>query len=169
MGGCWITKTVRYTNKITQLLKLLDFKLIEGNHFIAMQYYGLLLNRTFLVLITDNYLIALKVNGFVSVEVNNGNPITRSITQSLAITNDLENPYAYAKDKFLIRLAEEDIYSEEILKVSSCNFRISKHDILEVFYDRKKKWGMGPYPHDGKVHVKTNNKKIEFIILGQQS
>ena len=28
---------------------------------------------------------------------------------------------------------------------------------------------MGPYPHDGKVSVKSNNKKTEFIILGMQS
>ena len=152
-----------------QILKLSDFELKEGNHFIAMQYYGLILNRTFLVLITDDYLIALKVNGIVSVEVNHGNPITRKITNSLAIKDDLENPYSYAKNSFLNRLADKDIYSEDILKDSSCNFRIPKSDILEVLYDKKKKWGMGSYPHDGKVFIKTNNKKIEFIILGQQS
>lgn len=29
---------------------------------------------------------------------------------------------------------------------------------------------MGSYPHDGKVHVKTQaGKKREFIILGNQS
>ena len=35
---------------------------------------------------------------------------------------------------------------------------------------KEKKWGMGYYPHDGKVYVKTKNgKKKEFIILGSQS
>jgi hypothetical protein len=150
-------------------LKLSDFELKEGNHFIAMQYYGLILNRTFLVLITEEYLIALKVNGIVSVEVNHGNPITRKITNSLAITDDLENPYSYAKNSFLNRLAEKDIYGEDIIEDCSCNFKIPKSDITEVYYDKKKKWGMGPYPHDGKVYIKTRNKNIEFIILGNQS
>ena len=150
-------------------MKLKDFKLKEGNHFIAMEYYGLILNRTFLVLITKNELIGLKVNGIVSVKVNTGNPLTQEITKILAITNDLENPYSYAKSSFLNRLSEKDIYSQEILKDSSANFKISKTEIIEVTYDKKKKWGIGPYPHDGKVYVKTKKKKTELIIMGKQS
>lgn len=31
-------------------------------------------------------------------------------------------------------------------------------------------WGMGYYPHDGKVYIKTKDfRKREFIILGAQS
>jgi hypothetical protein len=150
-------------------LKLKDFDLLKGNHFIAMQYYGLILNRTFLVLITEKSLIGLKVNGLVSVEVNYGNPITRRITNSLAIKDDLQNPYSYAKNSFLNRLAEKEIYNTEAIEDSACNFSISKSDIIDVSYDKKKKWGMGPYPHDGKVYIKTNTKRIELIILGNQS
>ena len=150
-------------------MKLKDFELKKGNHFIAMEYYGLILNRTFLVLITENELIGLKVNGIVSVEVNGGNPITQKITNTMAITDNLENPYSYAKSSFLNRLAEKDIFSETILKDSFVNFKIPKSEINEVIYNKKKKWGMGPYPHDGKVYVKTKSKKREFIIMGNQS
>lgn len=150
-------------------MKLKEFELREGNHFIAMEYYGLILNRTFLVLITEKELIGLKVNGIVTVEAKGGDPLTQKITNSLAITDNLENPYSYAKSTFLDRLSEKDIYSTEILKDSSANFKIPLSEIIEVRYDKKKKWGMGPYPHDGKVYVKTKKKKKEFIIMGKQS
>jgi hypothetical protein len=38
-----------------------------------------------------------------------------------------------------------------------------------VHYDSSKKWGMGSYPHDGKVHVTTKTgQKKEFIMIGEQ-
>ena len=50
------------------------------------------------------------------------------------------------------------------------NFRIPYSDITNVTYNSGKKWGMGPYPHDGKVYVTTaDGKKREFIIMGEQS
>lgn len=49
-------------------MKFEDFELKDNNHFVAMQYYGLILNRTFLVLLTNDLLIGIKVNGLVSVE-----------------------------------------------------------------------------------------------------
>jgi len=43
-------------------------------------------------------------------------------------------------------------------------------DITRCEYDKTKKWGMGYYPHDGKVYVETrNSNEREFIILGNQS
>jgi len=81
-------------------MKLKDYELKEGNHFIAMQYHTLLLNRTFLILITDENLIGLKVNGMVSVE-GGGDPLTRSMTKKMAILDDLDNPYSYMKSEYL--------------------------------------------------------------------
>jgi hypothetical protein len=49
-------------------MKFKDFELKDNNHFIAMQYYRLILNRTFLVLLTKDLVIGIKVNGLVSVE-----------------------------------------------------------------------------------------------------
>lgn len=150
-------------------MKFKDFKFKEGNHFVAMEYYGLILNRTFLILVTNEYLIGLKVNGVVSAE-GGGDPITSAITSSMAITNDLENPYSYIKSKYLSKLENLDIFSDDILQISGANFKIKRSHITQTIYDRRKKWGMGPYPHDGKVYVKTiDSKKREFIILGAQS
>jgi hypothetical protein len=43
-------------------------------------------------------------------------------------------------------------------------------DIKSAIYNPSKKFGMGYYPHDGRVIIETfDNKKREFIILGNQS
>jgi hypothetical protein len=44
-------------------MTLQEFGLREENHFVAMEYYRLIMNRTFLVLLTPEYLVGLKVNG----------------------------------------------------------------------------------------------------------
>ena len=150
-------------------MKLKDFELTEDNHFVAMEYYMLILNRTYLVLITDDLLIGILANGLVSAE--GGNPgITRQISRSLAIQDDLTNPHSYIKEKYIRKVEDDDLYDGSILTRSRSNFIINRKDIAEAYYDPKKKWGMGYYPHDGKVYVLTNrNKKREFIILGDQS
>lgn len=148
---------------------LKDFRLDDGNHFIAMEYHTLILNRTYLVIITKDFLLGLKVNGVVSVEGGNSS-LARAITNELAVRGDLNNPLSYVKNKYLQPLLEDDINLDSIVEKDKANFKIYKRDIVEVAYDQKKKWGMGYYPHDGKVYVKTvDNKKREFIILGDQS
>jgi hypothetical protein len=141
----------------------------KGRHFVAMEYYGLVLNRTFLILVTDDYLIGLKVNGLVS-EVTKTDPLIDLMASPFAIKDNLENPYSYIKDKYLKKISDLDIHSDEILKINSSNFKINREDIAEVAHVKGKKWGMGDYPHDGKVTIKTREKGIrEFIVLGSQS
>ena len=150
-------------------MKLRDFKLERSNHFVAMEYYGLILNRTFLVLIYKNNLIGLKVNGLVSAPTV-GDPFTDAVTGMMAIKGNLKNPYAYIKRKYLRKLEDLEIEGNEILQISSANFKLMKSDIIEVSQTNKKKWGMGPYPHDGRIFIKTRQYgRREFIILGNQS
>jgi len=151
-------------------MTLNEIGLKDGNHFVAMEYYGLILNRTFLFLITKEHLIGLKVNGMVSSNALGADPLTAIIASSMAIYSDLENPYSYIKSKYLKKIKNLDINGEEILMVSKSNFKISKKDISNVEYDSSKKWGMGEYPHDGKVKIRTSRgERREFIILGAQS
>lgn len=42
-------------------------------------------------------------------------------------------------------------------------------EITDVYYDPSKKWGMGPYPRDGKVHITARRSKRELVVLGDQS
>jgi hypothetical protein len=148
-------------------MKFGEFELQEGNHFMAVEYYALLLNRTFMVLLTPTHLVGVKVNGMLSVE-GGRDPLTRAITRAMAV-QDKTNPYAYGQGKYLKEVDKLDLAGEEIIKKSSGNFRIAYADIAAVNYDPSKKWGMGPYPHDGKVHVTTKTgQKKEFIMIGEQ-
>jgi hypothetical protein len=150
-------------------MTLKDFEFKADNHFVAMEYYMLILNRTYLVLITNDYLIGLKANGIVSVS-GGEDLITKKITNYLSIDGDLTDPYSYLKEKYIKRIENADFNDRNIIGDNKSSFIIEKKQIKKVYYDHRKKWGMGNYPHDGKVYVETNdNKKREFIILGNQS
>lgn len=69
-------------------MKLKEIELTENNHFIAMEYYFLILNRTFLILKLDDFLVGIQANGMVSVE-GGGDIITHFVTSKMAIDNDL--------------------------------------------------------------------------------
>ena len=141
-------------------MTLRELKLNELNHFVAMEYHMLILNRTYLILLTSDSLIGIKVNGIVSIE-SGGDRITRKITNSLSIQGDLSDPHSYIKAKFIQQIID---------KANKSNFIIKKESIIKVYHDEKSKWGMGYYPHDGKVYITTKEgKKREFIILGNQS
>lgn len=150
-------------------MTLETFKLTEKNHFIAMEYYYLILNRTFLILLTKDYLIGIQGNGLVSIE-GGDNILARELTATMAIKGDLTDPYSYLKNKYLEKASNLDFFDGSLIDANKTNFIIKRSDIKNVYHDPKKKWGMGYYPHDGKVFVETiKNKKREFIILGNQS
>lgn len=150
-------------------MTITEFTATERKHFVALEYHWLILNQTFLVLLTDDALLGLKVNGVVSVE-GGRNVLTREITHAMAIQGDLTNPYSYIKNSYAAKYEKLDVGSESILTIDKSNFQISYKDIASVSFDKSKKWGMGYYPHDGKVLVTTKDgRKREFVILGSQS
>ena len=88
----------------------------------------------------------------------------------MAIHGDLENPLSYIKESYFKSIENVGLNDDGILSADEANFRINYSDIADVWYDPTKKWGMGYYPHDGKVYVKTRTQGTkEFIILGNQS
>ena len=123
-------------------MKFKDFELTADNHFIAMQYYGLIFNKTLLVLLTKDLLIGIKVNGLVSVE-SGGNIIAKELAGTMAIKGDLQNPYSYIKSKFIDRVNDYDLFDGSILTQNSSNFVINRSDIKSAFYDPKEKMGNG--------------------------
>lgn len=150
-------------------MKFKDFEFNDHNHFVAMEYYRLLLNRTFLVLLTNDLLLGIKTNGLVGVE-GGENPISIKLSATISIKGDLQNPYSYIKSKYIDKVHDCDLFNGSILAKNKSNFVIKTADIKNAHYDSKKKWGMGYYPHDGKVYIETfGGKKREFIILGNQS
>ncbi len=133
-----------------------------------MQYYWLILNRTYLVILSNNSLVGIVANGLVSAEGTDG--LANYIVKRFVVRGDLSKPFSYVKNEYIEKVNYFDLEGDEILEQNRANFRIDYHDITSIQYDPKKKWGMGYYPHDGKVYIEANNKKTtELIILGNQS
>ena len=122
--------------------------------FIAMEYYALILNRTYLLRIDGSRLDGKICRGLTSIESGNG--ATRIVTSKLAVHGNLNDPESYV-DAHLLN------------KPNRADFSISLIDICSIDYTPKKKWGMGYYPHDGRVFMRMARDKREFIILGSQS
>ena len=118
-----------------------------------MQYYGLILNRTFIVSVDAAGISGAVCRGMTSTEGGIG--LARYVTAQLAVHGDLNDPSSYV--------------AYPATRPDRANFALSHADITSVTYNPKKKWGMGPYPHDGRVIVATSTRRREFIILGNQS
>jgi hypothetical protein len=123
--------------------------------FVAMEYYALILNRTYIITIKDGALCGVVCRGLTSIESGN-DPLAKIATRKLAVHGDLNDPKSY-------------VNVERIRQPNSANFSIPLSDISLVEHDARKKWGMGYYPHDGRIFVRAVGKKREFIILGNQS
>jgi hypothetical protein len=120
-----------------------------------MEYYALILNRTYLVRVGDGQIAGSVCRGLTAVE-GGGDRLTREITARLAVQGELNDPASY-------------VDAATLSKSHRANFAITLSDVQSVAYDPRKKWGMGYYPHDGRVTVATTRVRREFIILGGQS
>jgi hypothetical protein len=123
--------------------------------FVAMEYYALILNRTYLVHVGDGQIVGSVCRGLTAVE-GGGDRLTREITARLAVQGELNDPASY-------------VDAATLSKSHRANFAIKLSEVRSVTYDPRRKWGMGYYPHDGRVTVATSGQKREFIILGGQS
>jgi len=121
-----------------------------------------------LVLITGESIIGLVVHGIIASN-DRGDPLTRLITSKLSPSGDLSNPMAYVDEKYRRKYSNVDLKSGDLKQISSANFRSALSEVTDVYHDPSKKWGMGPYPYDGKVYIEFGKSKREFIILGDQS
>lgn len=121
--------------------------------FVAMEYYALMLNRTYLVSVTGEKLVGVVCRGLTS---DPGPGLFNLLVTPMVVRGDLNDPRSYVNDR---RLRASD----------RANFTIDLKDVKNVRYDKRKKWGMGQHPHDGKVYVETASGEREFIILGAQS
>ncbi len=119
-----------------------------------MEYYALILNRTYLVLVDANKIHGIVCRGLTSVESGIG--ITRALTEHLAVHGDLNDPGSY-------------VVGRQLISHNSTNFTLPFSEVASITYNPGKKWGMGYYPHDGRVFIQTRLRRRELIILGNQS
>jgi hypothetical protein len=124
--------------------------------FAAMEYYALILNRTYKMFVTDRMLCGAKVRGLVA------NPRVvppQMFDQAFWI----RTPAAQIYDSM-------DVTSEKLLRANSANFQIRWDEIVRTEYLPDKKWGMGNVPYSGRLVFQTRTgRPRELILLGKQN
>jgi Zn-dependent protease with chaperone function len=117
--------------------------------FAAMEYYGLILNRSFLVYVCSEGLYGMKFRGLVTSNE------TRYFDPALDL---LDDPWFMpGTDAF-----------QKAMKESRASFFIRRAEIADVEFDSSPKWGMGRIPHAGKLKIRLRSgKRREFILLGE--
>lgn len=131
----------------------------DGWSFVAMEYHALLLNRCFVVSIEGGSLRGRKCRGLTG-DVTGRGGLSRLLHRRWAVEGDRNDPSSYIQD--------EPVDSTRG-RGSRADFRIPLADIEAVRHDPRRKWGMGEYPHDGRIRVSTGRGEREFIVLGRQS
>ena len=121
-----------------------------------MQYYAIILNRTYFVAVHADRVEGMVCRGITAAAISAGDALTRRITSNLAVHGDLDDPSSY-------------VNHDLVRKGHHANFSIPFSKLESVSYEPRKKWGMSYYPHDGRVILRTNDTVRELIILGNQS
>ncbi|RSL19290.1 hypothetical protein EDE15_4952 [Edaphobacter aggregans] len=118
--------------------------------FVGMEYYGLILNRTYLVFAAPDGLYGWKVEGPVS-----------------AARPQFYEPYKEMLDD--PKLMRDRGAVKDLAKLKG-GFFIPGSEIAYVEATDKSKWGMGGIPHSGRIRIGlTTGKWREFILLGSVS
>lgn len=118
--------------------------------FVAMEYFALILNRTYVVFVTPDRLYAWKVRG----PVTNWNPAYFL-------------PYSKMLNDRKLRCSYEAV--EKLANLRG-GFVIPRSEVVSVEPVYKQKWGMGGIPHSGRIRVRlTSGRSREFILLGSVS
>jgi hypothetical protein len=117
------------------------------NGFVAMEFFWLILNRTYIVFIAPEGLYGWQAHG----------PVTN---------RDLNffQPYQNMVDN---RDFMRDLASMQKLSRLRGGFFIDRAAISTIEVNDRPKWGMGGIPESGRIVLRlTSNKTREFILLG---
>jgi hypothetical protein len=116
--------------------------------FVAMEFYWLILNRTFLVFASSDGLLGWRAAG----------PVTNSDRRYF------EPLQAMVEDKELMR----DLPAIRKLADLPGGFYFPRSKVASIVSDDRPQWGMGGIPHSGHVLVSlTSGKTRKLILLGE--
>jgi hypothetical protein len=115
--------------------------------FVAMEYFALILNRSFLIFISDEGLRGWKFTG----------PVTSQLPEFYKPVEELlDDP----------EMEPGSAAFQELMNGPD-TFVIPYSEISSVVFVGKTKWGMGPILHSGILTLGlTSGRKREFILLG---
>jgi hypothetical protein len=121
-----------------------------------MEYYALVLNRTYKVFVTDQMLVGATVRGLV--------------ISPPVVTSSMLNQEFWVRTQTAKRYERIDLASVKLLQMHSANFQVHWNDIAQTEYRAGRKWGMGKLPHSGRLVLQLRDgRKRELILLGRQN
>jgi len=132
----------------TPSLSLSSEQMMSG--FVGMEYFALILNRTYVVFSAASGLYGWKARG----------PVSAAYPQFFQPYQDmLDDPELMC-----------DLAAIEDLSKLSGGFFIRSEDIVDIEASHRTKWGMGPIPHSGRIRIRlARGISREFILLGSVS
>jgi hypothetical protein len=114
-----------------------------------------MLNRTYVVFVSDTMICGARVRGSL--------PAPRTIDERWS------NPYFFPRPDIVKRCVQVDLVSPAFKQLSAANFQIPLTEVADVCLDGEPKWGMGPIPYSGRIHLRLRNGATkELILLGKQ-
>jgi hypothetical protein len=123
--------------------------------FVAMQYHLGILNRTYVVFVSERSMCGARVRGPLLAPVQ--------------VTSRWNDPFFYPRPALLAKCVGVDLESEKFLATDRANFRLRKDDVAVVEFTTESKWGMGAVPYSGRLLVTRKDRtRMELILLGIQ-
>ena len=124
-------------------------------HFVALEYSYGMLNRTYVVFVTDAMICGARVRGLLPAP--------------LAVTERWFDPYFFPRPDIVTRYTRVDLTSPEFKRLSVANFQIRLNKVEDVRFNAAPKWGMGTVPYSGRIHLRLRDGTTrELILLGKQ-
>ncbi|HEX6107651.1 MAG TPA: M48 family metallopeptidase [Gemmatimonadales bacterium] len=125
--------------------------------FVAMEYYGLVLNRVYRIIVTERALCGARVRGVMS-------------SPFLPPGEAWLDPNFYPNPRLETRYHDLDPESDEFLGVDRANFRYDREAIEQVEFVARPKWGMGNVPCSGRIRLRLRDgARRELLLLGRQA
>jgi heat shock protein HtpX len=124
--------------------------------FVALEYYGLVLNRVYRVLVGETTVSGARVRGLMS-------------SPFLPPGDAWLDPDFYPTARLEARYRKLDPASAEFLAADRANFRYDRADVASVEFVAQPKWGMGNIPHSGRIVIRLHDgTRRELVLLGRQ-
>ena len=123
--------------------------------FVALEYYALVLNRVWMLLITSNSFVA----------VNAGGPIAAP----LVLSETWYDPLSYVSDRRMRRYEFLAAQSDDVLRVSRANWKCGLSELSDSSFQAAWKWGMGTVPYSGRLFVAAGGRRHDFVLVGDQN
>jgi hypothetical protein len=123
--------------------------------FVALEYYALILNRTYKLFVTDDLIAGAIVRGWLPAP-----PLP---------SDAWYDPEFYPRERILRRYDGVDVSSRDFVRQNYWNFQHSRATIADVEFTMSPKWGMGTVPYSGRIILYFREGGAqELILLGRQ-